>query len=144
MNALVLEDEAAIAGIVRSMRTVAVVGIKDESRPDEPAYSIPAMLAQTGREVIGINPKIPRALGRANLPGVSSLTAAVDVLDVFRRVDAIPELTDQVLALPPDRRPKTVWLQSGIRHDASAERLAAAGLRVVQDRCLGIYAKRYR
>jgi predicted CoA-binding protein len=75
---------------------------------------------------------------------VSALPAGVDVLDVFRRSDAIPELADQLLALPAERRPRTVWLQSGIRHDESAERLAAAGMKVVQDRCLGVYARRYR
>ena len=144
MSAGPIEDEATLADIVRSMRTVAVVGIKPESRPDEPAYSVPAQLERLGRVVIGINPTIPMALGRPTLPGVASLSAAVDVLDVFRRIETIPELADQVLALPPELRPRTVWLQSGIRHDAAAERLAAAGMRVVQDRCLGVYAMRYR
>ncbi len=144
MNALLVESEAEIADIVRSMRTVAVVGIKDASRPDAPAYTIPAMLAEMGRDVIGVNPTIPEALGRPTLPDVASLPAGVDVLDVFRRSEAIPELADQVLALPPGRRPRTVWLQTGIRHDAAAARLAEAGMRVVQDRCLGVYATRYR
>ena len=144
MNPLLVESEAELAEIVRSMRTVAVVGIKDSSRPDSPAHTIPAMLAEMGREVTGINPTLAEALGRPTLPDVGALPAAVDVLDVFRRSDAIPELADQLLALPAGRRPRTVWLQSGIRHDGAAERLAAAGMRVVQDRCLGVYAKRYR
>jgi predicted CoA-binding protein len=143
VNPLVVEDEATLAAIVRAMRTVAVVGIKDESRPEAPAYGIPALLAAQGRDVIGINPTLARALGRPTLPAVAALEQAVDVLDVFRRSDAIPELTDQILALPAERRPRVVWLQTGIRHDESAERLAAAGMQVVQDRCLGVYAKRY-
>lgn len=144
MHPLVIEDETTLAEIVRSMRTVAVFGIKDGSRPEEPAYDIPRMLQQLGRDVIGINPTISEALGRPTLREVGELTVAVDVLDVFRRIAMIPELADQLLALPPERRPRTVWLQSGIRHDASAERLAAAGMRVVQDHCLGVYAMRYR
>jgi len=139
----IVEREEDLAEIVRGMRTVAVVGIKGEDRPLEPAYTIPAMLAAQGREVIGINPTIASALGRPTLPGVESLAAAVDVLNVFRRAEAIPALADQLLALPAERRPRTVWLQSGIRHDAAAERLAQAGMRVVQDRCLGVYARRY-
>jgi len=67
----------------------------------------------------------------------------VDVLDVFRRSDAIPALADQLIAMPAALRPRIVWLQSGIRHDEAAGRLAAAGMRVVQDRCLGVYVKRY-
>lgn len=144
MNPLVIEDEAMLADIVRSMRTVAVVGIKDGSRPDEPAYDIPVMLERLGREVIGINPMFPEALGRPTLPNVGALTAPVDVLNVFRRIAAIPELTDQILAMPKATRPRTVWFQSGIRHDPSAERLAAEGMQVVQDHCLGVYAMRYR
>ena len=143
MNALIVEREDELAGIVRTMRTVAVVGIKGDDRTDEPAHTIPAMLAAQGREVVGINPTIPAALGRPTLAGVESLPAGIDVLDVFRRSDAIPALADQLLALPAERRPRTVWLQTGIRHDEAAERMAAAGMRVVQDRCLGVYAKRY-
>jgi len=143
MSGTLIEDEDAIAAIVRGMRTVAVVGIKGADRPDEPAHSIPAMLAGLGCEVTGINPTLSEALGRPTLPDVGALPASVHVLDVFRRVDAIPALTDQVLALPPERRPRTVWLQTGIRHDESARRLAEAGMNVVQDRCLGVYARRY-
>ncbi len=144
MHPLVIETEAQVAEIVRAMRTVAVVGIKGADRADEPAYTIPAMLAEQGRDVIGINPTLTEALGRPTLASVAELTQAVDVLDVFRRSDAIPALAEQVLALPADRRPRTVWLQTGIRHDEAAEKLAQSGIQVVQDRCLGVYAMRYR
>jgi predicted CoA-binding protein len=143
VHALIVEREEDLAAIVRGMRTVAVVGIKGDDRPDESAHSIPAMLVAQGLEVIGINPTVPVALGHPTLAGVDALTAAVDVLDVFRRSDAIPALADQLVALPAERRPRTVWLQSGIRHDEAAARLAAAGMRVVQDRCLGVYVRRY-
>ena len=144
VHANLVEREEDVADIARAMRTVAVVGIKDESRPDAPAYSIPALLDGMGVEVIGINPVVPRALGRATLGSVAQIERAVDVLDVFRRSDAIPQLADEILALPAPLRPGVVWLQSGIRHDGAAQRLAEAGLRVVQDRCLGVYARRYR
>jgi predicted CoA-binding protein len=140
----IVEREADLAEIVRGMRTVAVVGIKDETRPDEPAYSIPAMLAEMGKAVTGINPRVPAALGRPTLASVADLATAVDVLDVFRRSEAIPELAGQLLALPAERRPRVVWLQTDIRHDEAAAALAAGGMRVVQDRCLGVYARRYR
>jgi len=141
----VIEKEEDLAAIVRGMRTVAVVGIKDGNKdPDAPAYSIPKLLAESGRTVIGINPVIREALGNATLASVAELTEAVDVLDVFRRADALPELASQLLALPADKRPRVVWFQTGIRHDEVAAQLAAAGMDVVQDHCLGVYARRYR
>jgi predicted CoA-binding protein len=140
----IIEDEGLLGGIVRGMRTVAVVGMKDERRADEAAFAIPALVHARGCEVIPINPTIASALGVPSLPAVSALQRRVDVLDVFRRSDRLPALADEILALPEERRPDVVWLQSGIRHEAAAERLAAAGIKVVQDRCLGVYVSRYR
>src|SRR5262249_8990905 len=114
----------------------------DADQPDAPAYSVAALLARTGVRVIGINPRVPRALGAFTLASVAELTEPVDVLDVFRRAENVPAHADELLALPPAVRPAVVWLQSGIRHDPSAARLAAAGYRVVQDRCLGVYRQR--
>ena len=144
MNATIVEDEAELIAIARDMRTVAVVGIKDGSDPDAAGFTVPEMMKALGVRIIGINPTIARALGEPTLRSVAELPPGVDVLDVFRRSDAIPELTDQILALPPERRPPVVWLQSGIRDDASAARLVAGGIRVVQDHCLGVYSRRAR
>lgn len=143
--AAILTDEAQLEALVRTMRRIAVLGIKDGANdPDAPAYSIPAMLAESGRTVIGINPKVASALGRATLASLRDLDEAVDVLDVFRRSDTLPQHADELIALPLERRPRTVWFQSGIRNDAVAQRLVAAGMNVVQDRCLGVYTRRYR
>ncbi len=142
MTGELVADEAALVGIARDARTVAVLGIKDARDPDAPAYSIPALLAAGGVRVIGVNPKLPEALGARTLATVAELPPGVDVLDVFRPVEAIPAHADELIALPPERRPRVVWLQTGIHHDAAAARLVAAGYRVVQDRCLGVYRRR--
>lgn len=144
MNPNLLETEDAIADLVRRMKTIAVLGIQSAAKPEAPAFTIPQLLIEMHYEVTGINPVVPEAFGRANLASVENLPAAVDVLDVFRRSDAIPAIADQLLAMPAERRPRAVWLQSGIRHDEAAARLAEAGMQVVQDRCLGVYARRYR
>ena len=144
MNASIVEDEAELVAIARDMRTVAVVGIKDDRDPEAPGFTVPEMMKAMGIGIIGINPTIPSALGEPTLRSVAELPPGVDVLDVFRRSDAIPALTDEILALPPERRPPVVWLQSGIRDDASAARLVEAGIRVVQDHCLGVYSRRAR
>jgi len=139
-----VNEEDALVAIARDMRTVAVVGIKDDSDPDEPAFSIPSLIHDAGVRVIGVNPRVPRALGEPTLRSIAELPSGVDVLDVFRRADAIPGIADELLALPPERRPAVVWLQTGIRHDEAAARLVAGGYRVVQDRCLGVYTRRAR
>lgn len=142
MGGALVADEATLTAIARDMRTVAVVGIKDRNEPDAPAYSVSQLLADSGVRVIGVNPKIPAALGKPTLTSLADLREAADVVDVFRRADAIPELADQLLALPSGLRPAVVWLQSGIRHDAAAARLVEGGYHVVQDRCLGVYRRR--
>jgi hypothetical protein len=140
----VVEDEAGIAAIVRSMRTVAVIGMRGEEAADTPAHRIPKALQGRGIRIIPVNPKLREALGERAYGGIGEVPVPVDVVDVFRRPEAIGEVADAILALPPGRRPGVVWLQSGIRNDAAAARLAAAGLRVVQDRCLMVEAARHR
>ena len=138
-----IDDEAGLEAIVRAARVVAVLGMKDELRAFEPAYRIPAMLVERGIEVIPVNPTIVSSLGRRAWPQLADVPVAFDLVDIFRRSDRIPGIADEILALPAERRPRVVWLQTGIRHDAAAARLEAAGLTVVQDECLGVLAARW-
>ena len=142
MSGELVEDEAGKIAIARDLHTVAVLGIKGDDPPDVPAHDVPELLASTGVRIIGVNPKLREALGSPTLASLAELPAGVDVLDVFRRSDAIPAHVDELLALPPERRPGVVWLQTGVRHDAAAARLVADGYRVVQDSCLGVYRRR--
>jgi predicted CoA-binding protein len=144
MSGRKIEDEEELGRIVRGLATVAVVGMKGEEQSDQPAFEIPKMLQQRGIRVIPVNPKLDRALGEKAYPDLAQVPERFDTVDVFRRIEAIPALADEILALPPERRPKVVWMQTGIRHEAAADRLTAAGLDVVQDHCLGVYASRYR
>lgn len=137
-----ITEEAGLQRIARTMQRVAVLGIKDDRDPDAPAHAIPAMLAEAGIEVTGVNPTIPSVLGKPTLGSLAELPPGIDVLDVYRRIDAIPAIAEELLALPDAQRPTVVWLQTGIRHDEAAARLVAAGFQVVQDRCLGVYARR--
>jgi len=137
-------DEDEMAQIVRSAKVVAVLGMKDERQPMAPAYEIPKVLLARGLRVIPVNPRIRESLGVPSHPNLASVREPVDILDIFRRSSHIPAHTDEILALPPAQRPRVVWMQSGIRDEASAERLALAGILVVMDACLGVYAARYR
>lgn len=140
----IVEDEAELERIVRGAKTVAVVGMKDERDADAPAHRIPKILVERGLEVTPVNPKIERALGVPALKDLASLPARVDIVDVFRRPETLGALADEILALPAERRPAVVWFQKDISNDEAAGRLAAAGMTVVQDHCLGVYSARYR
>lgn len=141
---LEVTDEAALASIVRSLRTVAVIGMVDETKADRPAHRIPLMLKERGIRVVPVNPRIESALGERAYPDLASVPVPFDAVDVFRRSEDVGPHAEEVLALPPERRPRVFWMQSGIRNDQAAARLAAAGVQVVMDRCLGVYAARYR
>lgn len=126
------------------MEVIAVLGAKSDRETEGPAVSIPRMLQQRGCRIIPINPQLDETLGERCYPDLASVPERFDVVDVFRRPAAIPDHVDEIVALPPERRPKVVWLQSGIRHDEATERLLEIGIDVVQDACLGVLASRFR
>jgi predicted CoA-binding protein len=144
MPAAILTAETDLAPVVRSMQRIAVLGIKDDRDPDQPAYSVPATLVDLGKEVIGVSPVYAETFGRKNLSSLAEIPAGLDGVVIFRRSDAIPGIANELIALPSAQRPRVVWLQSGIRHDEAAERLVQEGFTVVQDRCIGVYAHRYK
>lgn len=136
-------SDEELAEVVRGMSSIAVLGAKGPDRALEPSSSIPTMLEQRGYEILRISPVLAAEPGSDALESVADLPRQVDVLDVFRRPAAIPGHVDEILALPAELRPKTVWLQSGIRHDEATQRLIDVGIDVVQDACLGVLASRY-
>jgi predicted CoA-binding protein len=135
-------DEAQILDIARTAKTVAVYGMQDESKSDRPAYSVPAALHAKGYRVYPVNPTIQTSLGLRALASLADLPVKPDILDVFRRTEFIPALADEIIALPEAQRPKTVWLQTGIAHAEAEAKLQAAGMQVVSNRCLAVYAAR--
>lgn len=137
-----VEDDAGLRAVLEGVRRIAVVGIKDERRTYEPAHYIARYLQEVGYEVAGVNPGITQTLGIAVQPTIPDLDPPAELLDVFRRAENIPAHADEVLALPPERRPKVFWMQLGIRHDEAARRMAEAGILVVQDRCILVEHRR--
>lgn len=132
-----VDDEEALRIAARA-RVVVVVGMVDERKSHRAAYQIPAQLKARGCRVIPVNPGIEASLGEKAYPSLAEVPERADILDVFRNSDAIPALADEILALPPDRRPLCVWLQSGIANPEAEKRMEEAGLKVVSDRCLGV------
>jgi predicted CoA-binding protein len=137
-------NETEALEIARTAKTVAVYGMQDEKKSDRPAYLIPANLQARGMKIFPVNPAIQSSLGEKSLASLKDLPVKVDILDVFRRSEAIPELADEIIALPEAIRPKVVWLQSGIAHPEAEAKLEKAGFKVVSDACLSVYASRVR
>ena len=136
-----ITDGAEIARVAAEAKRVAVLGIKTERQSDQPAFYVPEYLHQAGVEVVPVPVYYPEAkeiLGAKVYRRVQDVPGEIDILDVFRRPDDLPPHLDDVLA----KRPKLVWLQSGIRHPGFAQKLLEAGIDVVQDRCLMVEHRR--
>jgi predicted CoA-binding protein len=137
----IITDGGEVARIAAAARRVAVLGIKTEQQADQPAFYVPEYLQQAGVEVIPVPVYYPEAreiLGQQVYRRVAEVPGEVDILDVFRRPDDLPPHLEDVLA----KRPRLVWLQSGIRHPGFAQSLTEAGIDVVQDRCLMVEHRR--
>ena len=118
------------AEILKSARTVAVLGMKGDEDAMAPAHGVPMYLAAHGYKVTPVNPKLARDGYPGAVASLGDLPAAPDLVQVFRGSDQVAKHVDELLAL----KPKAVWLQLGIRNDEAAARLREAGIRVVQDR----------
>ena len=128
-------DPDAIARLATTARRIAVLGIKTEAQTGQPAFDVPAYLARVGLEVVPVPvyyPEVTRILDQPVHRRVADIPGDLDLVVVFRRPQDIEAHLDDLLA----KHPRAVWFQSGIRHDAAAQRLADAGIPVVQDRCL--------
>jgi predicted CoA-binding protein len=129
------DDEAGVDELLRSSRRIAVLGIKTEAQRWQPAFYVPAALQQLGLDIVPVPVYFPdtvEILGQKVYRKLAEVPGAIDIVDVFRRSSDVAAHLPDLLA----KKPRAVWLQSGIRDDRTAEVLARAGILVVQDRCL--------
>lgn len=133
-----VEDEEALRRILEESRSIAVIGIKDESRANQPAYSVPRYLYEHGYKIYGVNPNYASVFGQPTYDYLTDIEEAIDIVDVFRAIPNIPKHAEEAL----QKRPGVFWMQLGIRHPQAAERLARAGIKVVQDRCIYVEHRR--
>ena len=132
---LIEDDEEQMTQLLRSARRVAVLGIKTEAARGQAAFYVPEALQQMGLEVVPVPVYYPEAteiLGEKVYRRVADIPGEIDIVDVFRRSNDVAAHLPDLLA----KKPRAVWLQSGIRDDRTAEALARTGILVVQDRCL--------
>ena len=138
-----INDSRGIAELLRETKTIAVLGIKPESHSGQAAFYVAAHMHDAGFEIIPVPtyfPEVTEILGKPVFRTLASIGRPIDMVNVFRRPIDIPPHVDDIIAA----KPKSVWLQLGIRHDEAARRLAEAGIKVVQDRCLMVEHGRMR
>jgi len=125
--------DAQLREILTTSPTIAVLGLHHE--PEKAAFYVPEYLHDEGYRIIGVNPQLHgrKMFGEKVCATLAEITEPVDLVDVFRRAELIPEHVEDILAMKP--RPKVVWFQLGIRNEDSARILEAAGITVVQNRC---------
>ena len=139
---IISDDEARVAELVRTSLRVAVLGIKTEAQASQPAFYVAAGIQRAGVEIIPVPvyyPDVTEILGQSVYRRVADVPGPIDLVDVFRRSSDVAAHLPDLLA----KRPRAVWLQLGIRDDATAQALAEAGILVVQDRCLLVDHRRY-
>lgn len=129
-----IDTREGLRTLLQDTRRIAVLGIKPAST-GQPAYYVPEYAQRAGYDIVPVPvyyPELTELLGAPVYRRLADIPGDVDMVNVFRRANDIPPHLDDILA----KRPKSVWLQLGIRHDDVAERLAREGIDVVQDRCL--------
>ena len=123
-----------IRAILTGAKRVAVVGHSD--RPDRDSYRVGRYLAAQGYEVFPVNPRatsgISKTAGIRFYPDLASVPGPIDIVDIFRRVEAIPAIVDEAIRIGA----RVIWMQEGLAHNAAAEKARAAGLSVVMSRCM--------
>jgi uncharacterized protein len=111
-------------------KTIAVVGISDD--PERPSNFVARFLKEHGYKIIPVNPKLTEWEGEKCYPDLVSIPEKVDIVDIFRRSEAIPPIVDEAIAI----KAKVVWMQEGIINEEAAAKAQKAGIEVVMDRCM--------
>jgi len=137
-----IEGPEKIRDLLKDVKRVAVLGIKTEDQGDQAAFYVPEYLDGAGLEVIPVPvyfPKVTKILGKKVYRKLVDIPGEIDLVNVFRRSEDIDQHVDDIIA----KKPKAVWFQLGIVNHGAAERLACAGIKVVQNRCLMVDHRRY-
>ena len=119
-----------IRDILKTARRIAVIGHSDD--PSRDSHRVGRYLAGAGYEVFAVNPKARSTPELQFHPDLDSVPGPIDIVDIFRRPEAIPEAVDAAIR----KGARVVWMQEGLAHNAAAEKARKAGLRVVMSRCI--------
>lgn len=116
--------------ILQSSHVVAVVGLSPKK--DRPSYGVARYLKEQGYRIIPVNPRATEILGEPSYPDLASIPEPVDVVDIFRRSEEVPDIVDEAIKIGA----KAVWMQEEIINEEAAARAREAGIEVVMDKCI--------
>jgi predicted CoA-binding protein len=116
--------------LLRNAKTIAVVGLS--SRRSRPSYGVSEYMQSKGYRIIPVNPNETEILGEKVYASLEAIPFPIDIVDVFRRPECVPEIVDAAIRIGA----KGIWMQEGVVHDEAAGHARAAGLEVVMDRCI--------
>jgi len=133
-----LEGDEELRELLLHVHTIAVVGIKAGASDD--AFRVPRYMQEHGYRILPVSPKLEEVLGERAVARLGEVAEPVDLVNLFRAPAHVPAHADEILALAPP--PRAVWMQLGIRHADATARLEAAGIQVVEDRCLMVEHRR--
>ena len=136
-----MESDESLRDLLQNSHTIAVVGIKEGENED--AFRVPRYLQQAGYRILLVNPKLDHVLDEACSPTLGEIQdvgSGIDIVNIFRASENVPGHVDEILALDP--RPRAVWMQLGIHHGPSAQKLREAGILVFHDRCIMVDHRR--
>ena len=119
-----------IGQLLKRAKTIAVVGLSNS--PLRPSHGVSAYMQSNGYRIIPVNPSIKGALGEKAVASLSDIKEKIDIVDVFRRSEFVPEVVDEAIRL----QVLAIWMQEGVVHEAAAAKARAAGILVVMDRCI--------
>ena len=119
-----------IAELLKSGKTIAVVGLSDN--PARTSYRVSAYMQSQGYRIIPVNPAITEALGEKAYPTLSDVPEKIDIVNIFRQPEYVPEVVEEAIRL----KVPAIWMQEGVVHEEAAEKARQAGIFVVMDRCI--------
>jgi uncharacterized protein len=119
-----------ITDLLQSARTIAVVGLTDT--PLRPSYGVSLYMQSQGYRIIPVNPNIREWMGEKAYPSLVDVPEKIDIVNVFRRSDAVPDVVEQAIQIAAP----VIWMQEGVIHHEAAEKARQAGIFVVMDKCI--------